>query len=68
MGGVEGGEGEQGGGAVDVALDDVTAEGEPAGVGELEVDGGGGGEMAEGGAGEGFLGEVGGEAGGLAGM
>ena len=45
--------------AVDVALDDVSAEGTAGGGGQFEVDFGSGGEGAEGGLVEGFLGEVG---------
>ena len=45
--------------AIDVALDDVSAEGTAGGGGQFEVDFGSGGEGAEGGLVEGFLGEVG---------
>jgi hypothetical protein len=45
--------------AVDVALDDVAAEGAAGGGGQFEIDLGAGGERAEGGAVEGFLGQVG---------
>ena len=51
--------------AVDVALDDVSAEGAAGGGGEFEVDFGAGGEGAEGGFVEGLLGEVGVEEGGV---
>ena len=52
---------EQGGGAVDVALDDVAAERRACGSGELQVDDGAGAEMGKRGAGDGLGGEVGGE-------
>ncbi len=59
--GVDGLEGEQGGGAVDVALDDVAAERRACGCGEFEVDDGAGLEAGERGAGDGLGGEIGGE-------
>ncbi len=49
--------------AVDVALDDVAAEGAAGGGGQFEIDFCAGGERAEGGVVEGFLGEVGVEVG-----
>jgi hypothetical protein len=64
LGGVgrEGGQGDEGGGAVDVALNDVAAEGRTGGGWEFEVEDGVGAEVGEGGAGDGLGGEVGGEA------
>ena len=62
--GVNGLQGEEGGDAIDVTLDDVAAEGRAGGSGEFEVDGAAGPKAAEGGAVEGLLGEVGGEVGG----
>ena len=61
-GGVDGVEGEEGGGAIDVALDDVSAQGRAGGSGEFEVDDGAFVEVGEGGAGDGLGGEVGREA------
>ena len=60
--GCDGVEGEEGGGAVDMALNDVASEGRAGGGGEFEVQDGVGAEVGECGAGDGLGGEVGGEA------
>jgi len=58
----DGGEGEESGGAVDVALDDVASEGRASRCGELKVEYGVGAQVRERGAGDGLGGEVSGEA------
>ena len=60
--GCDGCQGEEGCGAVDVALDDVASEGGAGGGGEFEVEDGVGTKVGEGGSGDGLGGEVGGEA------
>src|ERR1700761_4245103 len=60
--GCDGLEGEEGGGAVDMALNDVASEGRAGGSLEFEVQDGIGAKVGECGAGDGLGGEVGGEA------
>jgi len=59
---IDWGEGDEGGGAVDVTLDDVATEGRSRGCGEFEVEDSVGAKVRECGAGDGLGGEVGGEA------